>query len=68
MKASPAGIILPKNFMYEPIEFEENRNAINVFNSMGREQYAPDASGDYVFNGSFLNVATLSVLDMPTFG
>ena len=55
-EVSPAGIILPKNFMCEPIEFEENRIAINVFNSMRREQYALDASGDYVFNGSCLNI------------
>jgi hypothetical protein len=44
MKATPAGITLPKNFMCEPMEFEENRIAIDAFNSMGGEQYALDAS------------------------
>jgi hypothetical protein len=44
MKAIPAGIILPKNFMWEPMEFEENRTQINVFNSMGSAQYALDVS------------------------
>jgi hypothetical protein len=47
MKAIPAGIILSKNFMWESVEFEENRTQINVFNSMGSAQYAHNASNTH---------------------
>jgi hypothetical protein len=58
MKATPAEIILPKNFMWEPMEFEEIGIPINAFNSMGSAQYALNASGDYVFSGAFLIIVT----------